>query len=151
MDDTYSIRVSRTMDVSPERVWDAWADPASIARWWGPAGFHSTVNELDLREGGRFDVVMHGPDGTDYPNVYVFDLVERPGRLAYTNQGSEEFGLEPFGSIVELQAEGDGTRVTLTARYASAEEKRRHVEDFHAVEGAEQLLARLEVEAAARG
>lgn len=150
MDDQLGISVSRDMGVGAARIWDAWTDPVSIAGWWGPAGFRSTVRELDVRPGGRLDVVMHGPDGVDYANVYVFDEVERPTRLVYTNQGSAEFGLAPFTSVVTLEPLGEGTRVTLAARYASAEDWRRHVEDFHAVEGAAQLLERLEAAAQAR-
>jgi hypothetical protein len=44
----------------------------------------------------------------------------------------------------ELGAGGATTRVTLTARFASLEDLRRHVEGFHAVDGARQLLGRLE-------
>ena len=53
------------IDAPVAKVWAAWIDPVKIAKWWGPADFHSTVRELEVREGGRFDVVMHGPDGTD--------------------------------------------------------------------------------------
>lgn len=75
MDDSYTLITTREMDAQLSRVWDAWNHPDIIAKWWGPAGFHSTVKELDVREGGRFEVIMHGPDGMDYPNVYVFDRV----------------------------------------------------------------------------
>jgi uncharacterized protein YndB with AHSA1/START domain len=107
------------MDAQLSRVWDAWNDPDMIAKWWGPAGFHSTVRELDVRKGGRFEVIMHGPDGTDYPNVYVFDRVEELKQLVYTNLGSEQFGLAPFQSVVDLEAVGNKTRVVLKARSAS--------------------------------
>ena len=147
MDDTYTLTTTREIDAPVERVWAAWNDPAKIARWWGPAGFRSTVEELDVREGGRFRVTMHGPDGTDYPNVYVFDRVEERRRLVYTNQGSKEFGLAPFQSVVDLEDLGGRTRVVLLARFSSAEDKRRHVEDFHAIEGSRQLLERLEAQA----
>jgi uncharacterized protein YndB with AHSA1/START domain len=130
-----------------DRVWAAWNDPETIARWWGPAGFRSTVQELDVREGGRFRVIMHGPDGMDYPNVYVFDRVEEHRRLVYTNQGSEQFGLAPFQSVVDMEAIGNRTRIVLTARFSSEEDKRKHVEEFHAIEGSRQLLERLEEQA----
>jgi uncharacterized protein YndB with AHSA1/START domain len=133
------------MDAQPSRVWDALNDPEKLAKWWGPAGFHSTVNELDLREGGRFEAIMHGPDGTDYPNV--FDRVEELKQIVYTNLGSEQFGLAPFQSVVDLEAIGDKTRVVLKARFSSAEDKRKHVEEFNAIEGSRQLLERLEEQA----
>lgn len=147
MDDSYTLITTREMDAQLSRVWDAWNDPDLIAKWWGPAGFHSTVKELDVREGGRFEVIMHGPDGTDYPNVYVFDRVEELKQLVYTNLGSEQFGLAPFQSVVDLEAVGNKTRVVLKARFASAEDKRKHVEEFNAIEGSRQLLERLEEQA----
>lgn len=146
MDDTYTLVTTRDIDAPVGQVWAAWTDPEKIARWWGPAGFHSTVEELDVREGGRFKVVMHGPDGTDYPNLYLFDRVTEHRQLVYTNVGSEQFGLAPFQSIVDMERMGDRTRIVLKARFSSEEDKRKHVEEFHAIEGSRQLLERLEAQ-----
>lgn len=96
-----------------------------------------------MRDGGRLDVVMHGPDGTDFENVYVFDAVDRPNRIAYTNQGSEAWALAPFSSVVDIEKAGELTRLTMTTQYADEEQYRRHVDDFHAIDGAQQLLERL--------
>lgn len=147
MDDSYTLITTRDIDAPLENVWAAWKDPTRIARWWGPAGFRSTVEELDVREGGHFRVIMHGPDGTDYPNLYVFDRVAEPSQLVYTNTGSERFGLAPFQSVVDMEADGDRTRVVLKARFSSDEDRRKHVEEFHAIEGSRQLLQRLEEQA----
>jgi uncharacterized protein YndB with AHSA1/START domain len=147
VDDSFTLTTTRDIDAPLARVWDAWHEREKIARWWGPAGFHSTVRELDVRPGGRFEVVMHGPDGTDYPNLYLFDHVEEQRRLVYTNFGSEEFGLAPFQSVFDLVESGNTTRVVLKARFESEQDMRRHVEEFHAIEGAAQLLQRLEEEA----
>lgn len=144
MEDSRTLVTTREINAPVTRVWDAWRDPEKIAKWWGPAGFHSTVRELDLREGGRFDVVMHGPDGTDYPNLYLFDRVDEGKLLIYTNVGSEQFGLAAFQSVFVTESTGDRTRVTLTARFASEQDKRKHVEEFQAVRGSEELLQRLE-------
>jgi uncharacterized protein YndB with AHSA1/START domain len=147
MDDSFTLTTTREMDAPVDRVWDAWHDPKKLAKWWGPAGFQSTVKVLDVRPGGRFEVVMHGPDGTDYPNVFVFDQVEKHKRLVYTNMGSEQFGLAPFQSVFGLESIGNKTRIVLKARFFSAEDKRKHVEEFHAIEGSKQLLQRLEEQA----
>jgi len=147
MDDTYTLVTAKEMDVTPELIWAAWTDAAKIAKWWGPAGFESTVEELNVRDGGKFRVVMHGPDGVDYPNVYVFEKVERPKQLIYTNQGSKQFGLEPFQSVVDLEPVGDKTKVTLKMRFTSEEEKQKHVQQFHADQGSRELLERLESQA----
>jgi uncharacterized protein YndB with AHSA1/START domain len=145
VDEALTMVTAREIDAPVRAVWAAWEDPTKVARWWGPAGFASTVRELDVREGGRLDLTMHGPDGTDFANLYVFDRVEPFTRIVFTNTGSEEFGLAAFRSTVDFEDLGDGrTRVTQTSRFASPEEKRKHVEDFHAEEGSRELLERLE-------
>ena len=143
MGDMYTLVTAKEMDATPERIWDAWNDPTKVAKWWGPAGVKSTVEELNVYDGGMFRVVMHGPDGVDYPNVYVFDKVDRPRQLIYTNEGSEQFGLAPFQSVVDLERAGDKTKVTLKMRFVSEEEKQKHVQQFHAIEGSRELLDRL--------
>jgi uncharacterized protein YndB with AHSA1/START domain len=147
VDDSYTLITTRDIDAPLERVWAAWNDPQKIAKWWGPAGFRSTVEELDVRAGGRFRVLMHGPDGTDYPNLYLFDRVAEHRQLVYTNVGSEQFGLAPFQSVVDIEELGSRTRIVLTARFSSEEDRRKHVEEFHAIEGTRQLLERLEAQA----
>ncbi len=143
MDDKYTLVTSKQVATSPEKIWDAWTDPEKVAKWWGPMGFTSTVEELDVRVGGKFRVIMHGPDGVDYPNTYVFDKVNRPTQLIYTNQGSEQFGLAPFQSVLDIERVGDKTKLTLKMRFASEVEKEKHVKQFHAEEGSKELLARL--------
>jgi uncharacterized protein YndB with AHSA1/START domain len=141
------LEVTRVLAASPGQIWLAWVDPTAIAHWWGPEGFTSTVRELDVRDGGRFDVVMHGPDGAEYENVYLFDNVEEGKRVVYVHQGSEEYGLAPSRSVMaieEVEADVPQTRVTLRSYYASEVDRQRHLEDFQAVAGARQLLERLE-------
>jgi uncharacterized protein YndB with AHSA1/START domain len=141
------LEVARVMAVSPDQVWSAWADPAQIADWWGPDGFTSTVRELNVRDGGRFDVVMYGPDGAEYANVYLFEGVEVGRRLVYVHQGSQEYGLAPSRSVMVIETvdrEVPRTRVTLRSFYASEADRRRHLDDFQAAAGARQLLERLE-------
>jgi uncharacterized protein YndB with AHSA1/START domain len=144
MDDSYTLITTLEIDAPREKVWSAWEDPKIVAKWWGPAGFTSTVEELDLRNDGKFRVVMHGPDNIDYPNTYIFNKVDRPSQLIYTNEGSKQFGLAPFQSVMDFESMGSKTKVTLKMRFVSAEEKEKHVKQFHAVEGSRELLSRLE-------
>lgn len=63
---------SRVLEAPRERVFRAFSDPAHLERWWGPKGFTNTFHEFDLRPGGNWRFVMHGPDGADFPNESVF-------------------------------------------------------------------------------
>lgn len=143
--DTLRLTTERIIGAPAQRIWEAWTDPEKIARWWGPDGFRSDVHELDVRYGGRFVVTMHGPDGAAFENVYQFESVEPFVRIVFTHLGSESFRLKPYRAVFTLEPEeGGASRVTLSARYASEEEKRKHVEEFGAVEGSKQLLERLD-------
>ncbi|GLY07841.1 SRPBCC domain-containing protein [Actinoplanes sp. NBRC 101535] len=143
---TPDLDVTRVMPASPDQIWSAWIDPTAIARWWGPDGFTSTVRELDVREGGRFDVVMQGPDGSTFENLYLFDTVEAGMRVTYVHQGAPEHGLAPSRSVVTIEEVDAGKRTSVTLRsfYASESDRKKHLVVFQAAAGAQQLLERLE-------
>ena len=84
------IRIIRIYDAPVKAVWDAWTDPAQVSQWWGPRGFTITTHKKDLRVGGTWDYTMHGPDGTDYPNVTKYYEVEKYSRLVYDHGGSHD-------------------------------------------------------------
>ncbi|MCU7371200.1 SRPBCC domain-containing protein [Paucibacter sp. O1-1] len=62
------LNISRTLNAPIELVWEAWTNPEHIAKWWGPDGFTNTITTMDMVPGGEWNLVMHGPDGTDYKN-----------------------------------------------------------------------------------
>jgi uncharacterized protein YndB with AHSA1/START domain len=70
-------------EASPERVWQLWADPRQLERWWGPPTYPATVTAHDLRVGGRVEYHMTGPEG-DQPHGY-WHVVEAdpPHRLVF--------------------------------------------------------------------
>src|ERR1700691_635365 len=74
---------TRLLDAPRELVWAVWTDPKHVAKWWGPNGFTNTIREMDVKPGGRWRFVMHGPDGTDYENEVVFTEIVKPSLLAY--------------------------------------------------------------------
>lgn len=74
---------SRLINAPQERVFRACAEPAHLAKWWGPDGFTNTFHTFELRPGGHWRFVMHGPDGTDYPNESVFREVVVADRVVF--------------------------------------------------------------------
>ena len=139
-DASREIVVTRVFDAPPEVVFDAWTDRNAIATWWGPNGFTTTTYDMDVRPGGVWRFMMHGPDGTDYPNRIAYHEVEKPRRLAYTHGGDEGVNFEV---VVTFEAEGEKTRITMRSLFATAEERDKVVTDFGAIEGANQTLNRL--------
>jgi uncharacterized protein YndB with AHSA1/START domain len=79
---------SRLIDAPRERLFRAFAQPEHLAKWWGPDGFSSTFDTFDLKVGGQWRFVMHGPDGTDYQNEMVFRELVAPERVVLEHLGS---------------------------------------------------------------
>jgi len=129
--------LSRVIDAPREKIFDAWADPAKIAKWWGPRGFHSTIDKYDFRPGGKWKFVMHGPDGKDYPNDNSFVEIVRPERVVVRHNGPPIFQIA--ATFEDLG--GGKTRIVWRGTFESAEvlEKVRS----YAQPGAEDNLAKL--------
>lgn len=84
------LSITRVYDAPVKMVWEAWTDPKQVAQWWGPRGFTLTTQQKDVRTGGTWTYVMHGPDGVDYPNKTKFLEVEKYSRLVYDHGGNDD-------------------------------------------------------------
>jgi len=125
-----TVTLTRMLDAPRDLVWRAWTDPKHLAHWFGPKGFTSSVPELDVRVGGSLRIVMHGPDGNDYPMKGVFSdvkpgragrqdqadaahLRERPGAAGAANARRHGGGLEPESGqacpLISLSLKGGGS------------------------------------------
>ena len=134
------IVLSRVFDAPRELVFDAWTDPVHIAEWWGPNGFTTTLHEMDVRVGGRWRFVMHGPDGIDYPNEVIYTEVLRPERLVY-DHGSGTDDSDRFEATVTFVERAGKTEITLRMVLSTVAERERTV-GFGAVELGYQTLER---------
>jgi uncharacterized protein YndB with AHSA1/START domain len=131
---------SRLIDAPRERVFKAFADPTHLARWWGPNGFTSTFEVFELRVGGTWRFVMHGPDGSKYPNESVFVQVAAPERvvLEHLREGHH------FFLTITFTAQGNQTLVGWQQVF-DTEAERARIANF-VVEANEQNLTRLAAE-----
>jgi uncharacterized protein YndB with AHSA1/START domain len=135
------IVTTRTFEAPRDLVFKMWTDRRHIEQWWGPNGFTTTIQEMDVRPGGMWRFVMHGPDGTDYQNRITYEEVVEPERLVYAHGDDNE--PEQFRGIVTFEDEEGKTRLTLRTIFASAEERDRVVREVGAIDGAKQTLGRL--------
>lgn len=127
------IVITRVFAAPRELVWQVWTQPDHIAKWWGPRGFTTRVEGVDLRAGGKWRYVMVGPDGTEYPVHGVFREVVPPERIVTTDEFDEGWQPPqpidlPRGIVVTalFADEGDKTRLTLRIVHATAEDKQKH-------------------------
>lgn len=138
------IVITRLLDAPRELAWQAMTDPKHVVQWWGPRGFTTTIQEMDVRPGGVWTHVMHGPDGTDYPNHSVFQEVVFPERLVFAHGGSRPGGPEAdFIGTWTFEAVGDKTRVTIHMVFPTAAQRDIVVKEYGAIEGGKQTLERL--------
>lgn len=135
------IVIERIVNAPRDLVWRAWTEADQVAKWWGPNGFTTTIHEMHVRVGGVWRFIMHGPDGTDYPNKIVYREIVQPERLVYDH--GDDDGNDSFQSTVTFVAMGNRTKVTMRAVFPTAEARAAAVK-FGAVEGGQQTLARLE-------
>jgi uncharacterized protein YndB with AHSA1/START domain len=136
------IVLSREYDAPRELVWRAYTDPAHVNNWWGPNGFTNTVYEMDVRPGGRWRFMMHGPDGKDWPNRIVYQEVAAPERLVFLHGEDVDDDPGAFHVTVKFDDLGGRTRVTQKMVFATAAQ-RAGVEQFGAVELGKQTLEKL--------
>jgi uncharacterized protein YndB with AHSA1/START domain len=85
------ITTERIMNAGRELVFKAWADPLHLKNWWGPKGFTNTFHIHDLRPGGKWSFVMHGPQGNNYPNECVFIKIKEPVLIAWNHLSNPQF------------------------------------------------------------
>lgn len=114
-------------DATPERVWQLWADPRQLERWWGPPTYPATFSRHDLRPGSRVEYHMTGPTG-DQPHGY-WDVIEvdPPRRLVFRDgfaheDGSPDDSLPRNEGRVTIEEIGAGrTRMSIESHFPSTE------------------------------
>ena len=142
--DTRAIIATRVLDAPRALVFEVWTDPKHLAQWWGPDGFTTTTSGFEMKAGGVWRFVMHGPDGRDYENRITYDVIEKPERIVYHHGGGDDVEPVQFRTTVTFEELGEKTtRLTLHAVFPSAAERERVIKQYGADKGAEQTLSRL--------
>lgn len=125
--ETLTMTISAEFDASADRVWQLWADPRQLERWWGPPSYPATVDSHDLRPGGKVTYHMTGPTG-DQPRGY-WDIIETdpPRSLVFHDgfahdDGTPNDALPGSEARVTIEEIGDGrTRMSIESLFPSRE------------------------------
>jgi len=122
-----TMTINTEFDASPERVWQLWADPRQLERWWGPPTYPATFTSHDLSPGSRVEYHMTGPEG-DQPRGYWDVLeVDPPRRLVFRDgfaldDGTPNDALPRNEGRVTIEPIGDGrTRMSIESLFPSTE------------------------------
>lgn len=110
-----------------DRVWQVWADPRQLERWWGPPTWPATFAQYDFEVGGGVQYHMTGPDGQKSHGWWTITAVDAPRRLEFDDGFADQHG-KPVASmpsthaIVTLEEIPTGTRMTTVTTFASVEQ-----------------------------
>src|SRR5215471_5070449 len=89
---TLTMTLEAEFNASPERVWELWADPRQLERWWGPPTYPATFEEHDLTPGGSVTYFMTGPTGDTPRGWWKVTAVDPPHSLEFEDGFSDDEG-----------------------------------------------------------
>jgi len=130
--------LTRVLNAPIELVWEVWTKPEHISKWWGPNGFTNTISKMDMKPGGEWNLVMHGPDGTDYKNKSVFKEIIKHKKIVYEHVTGPK-----FLATIQFEAQDDKTFIKWHMLFETREEFIQTVKTFKADEGLKQNIDKL--------
>jgi uncharacterized protein YndB with AHSA1/START domain len=114
-------------DAAAERVWQLWADPRQLERWWGPPTYPATFTKHDLRPGGRVEYHMTGPEGDQPKGYWEIDEADAPRSIVFRDGFANDDGSPntdmPVNTVrvsIEETA-GSRTRMSIESIFPSTE------------------------------
>jgi uncharacterized protein YndB with AHSA1/START domain len=110
-----------------QRLWDAYADPRQIEKFWGPTTYPAKFTRHDMVAGGRTEYVMTGPDGDKSPGHWDFISVDAPNGFevedGFSNpDGSNNDDMPSMRMVFTFESTDTGSRLTTVTHFGSAEQ-----------------------------
>ena len=118
--------------VPVERLWDAWADPRQLEKFWGPETWPATFTRHDMTPGGRSEYYMTGPDGGTSRGWWRFVAVD-PGRRFEVEDGFADEDGRPNDRMLTMHMAFTFERTPTGSRFTG-------VTTFPSIEAMEQLV-----------
>jgi uncharacterized protein YndB with AHSA1/START domain len=125
--DTLTLTLIAEFDAPADKVWQLWADPRQLERWWGPPSYPATFEDHDLRPGGTATYFMTGPEGEQHRGWWRVTAVDPPKSLEFVDGFADADGKPsaemPTTSIrMQLVERDGGTRMELRSMFDSREQ-----------------------------
>jgi uncharacterized protein YndB with AHSA1/START domain len=109
------LKIARILNAPVELVWEVFTKPEHIINWWGPNGFTNTIYTMDVRPGGEWDFMMHGPDGTDFKNRAIYQEIVPLKKIVFSHFAPN------FTATIEFDEQGDKTGLKWSMLFETAE------------------------------
>ena len=122
-----TLAITAEFDATPARVWQLWADPRLLERWWGPPMYPATMTAHDLRAGGRVEYHMTGPTGDQPRGLWEVVEVDPPRSLVFRDLFAGEDGqpspdLPSTTATVKIEQIANGkTRMSIQSQFQTQE------------------------------
>ena len=87
-----TLSLTARFDAPIARIWEMWADPRLLERWWGPPTHPATFEAHDLTPGGAMSYYMTGPEGERYHGWWRMREVNPPNSLEFEDGFADDEG-----------------------------------------------------------
>lgn len=114
--------ITHIFDAPRELVWKIYTDPELFPRWWGPEIFKTTVDKMDVKNGGSWRVVQRDPEGNEFAFHGVYHEVKAPERVIDTMEWEGMPGHVIFETVTFEDLDGK-TKVTNISVFQSVEDR----------------------------
>jgi uncharacterized protein YndB with AHSA1/START domain len=146
--DRLTLTLVADFDAPMDRVWQLWADPRQLQRWWGPPSHPATVEEYDLTPGGDVTYFMTGPEGEKYRGWWRVTSVNPPKSLEFSDGFADQDGTPiadmPTTTVhMQLTEHEGGTRMELRSAFDSREQMEQLV-SMGMTEGLQQAVGQMD-------
>lgn len=119
----FTLQLNHTFPVKKERVFHAWTKPEELKNWWGPDGFTTTIDEMNVEVNGAYRLNMHSPDGQTHVLTGQYLEVVPHDKLVFTwkwENGEQEF---PATKVtIDFLEKDDATEIVVTHANLPSEE-----------------------------
>ncbi len=133
------LQIERTLNAPVDLVWEVFIQPEHIVNWWGPNGFTNTIYTMDVRPGGEWDFMMHGPDGRDYKNRAIYQEIVPLKKIVFDHFAPN------FTTTIDFESKGAQTRLRWHMLFETAELFQAVVKQHGADEGLKQNIEKLNI------
>ena len=130
-----TLQLEKVITATPSQVFEAWTQPAYIARWWGISAQHETfLSEIDLRQGGRYRLGMRSPDGQEYIVGGEYQEILLNQKLVFTWLWEHSAENYPISLVtVQFQVHDLGCLVQLKHERLPAEQAESHTQGWQSI------------------